>query len=359
MVSGGGADVEMSSGPPLDKEALKGHLDELAASIVRVDEYAAQAPSVNDCDDASAAGAALRAADAAAADAVHEELHRLLRKTQVTRRVLGGGGGNAPSSLAAEERAALRARMADLKEAVLRLSAHCALPSLDADTQLLVASHIDALDSSLASFHRTSSAVLLPLRRRDRPPGELPEEADADGRLPLSCLPWATVLSVVVDAFMDGSLIGLFCSLSSRAGLVLALATSVEMSFLGAVYANTVWRAARTPQLARATLILAPPATLVTAAAVGAAVGAAAAPVPALFVAFFSIGAVALLFLVTNELLIEAHEATKDDAAGDSCAGVWLFVGVFAVLQINLLMPLEEAGVLGMGSADQSYGDYR
>ena len=46
-------------------------------------------------------------------------------------------------------------------------------------------------------------------------------------------------------------------------------------------------------------------------AVIGAAIGDASKATPAVFTGFVAFGVVALLFLVTHELLIEAHEALK------------------------------------------------
>jgi hypothetical protein len=356
---------------------------------VRVDEHAALLPcgaaatAARGGDDteregtcAAASAAVLSATDAAAAAAVREQLQRLLAHTAHTRRVLGGGRGAAAAApLRADELAALRGRCADLKAAALQLSDHCALaaPSLDAPTHRRVAEHIDALDAQLRAVHAGAARVLQPLRGGAAAEGchaadaecSSDEEDDENAVFAHAAprgLPWGTVVPVLVDSLMDGFLIGLFCAVRRRAGVVLAAAAAVEMAFLGAVHASAVRRARGAPAAARVAAVVAPPLLLVGAAAAGAAAGAAAAAsAPGLLVALLAFGAVALLFLVTHELLIDAHETNKAEAeaaaarsfgggggaspsAAPSSAGAWLFVGVFLVLQLNRLLPLEGVG---------------
>lgn len=72
-------------------------------------------------------------------------------------------------------------------------------------------------------------------------------------------------------------------------------------------------------------------------ALVGAALGSVSKNVPAVFTGFVAFGTVALLFLVTHELLIEAHESTKDDDV------IWInmifFLGIYLVLILNRYLP--------------------
>lgn len=57
---------------------------------------------------------------------------------------------------------------------------------------------------------------------------------------------------------------------------------------------------------------------------------------PALFASFLAFGVVALLFLVTHELLIEAHESTKSELWW---VNIWLFAGMLLVLELNRVIP--------------------
>lgn len=51
-------------------------------------------------------------------------------------------------------------------------------------------------------------------------------------------LPYGLIVTVGVDGFVDGFLIGVTCVLSSHGGVILALATCIEMCFLGAPHVH-------------------------------------------------------------------------------------------------------------------------
>jgi ZIP family zinc transporter len=205
-----------------------------------------------------------------------------------------------------------------------------AAPSLDAATVLEVHEHMSGLDEMLQMFHKKTDDSFSRWRRRTT--GDV--EAAARTGAPL---PWSLIGPVTVDALVDGFLIGLSCALSAHAGLVLAGATCIEMAFLGAAFAATVSRCTGASLLSRLAAIALPPATLLLAAAAGGALGDVSSSHPALFVAFVAFGVVELLFLVTHELLIEAHEALNGGHVW--WINVWLFVGIFVVLMVNRALP--------------------
>jgi len=70
---------------------------------------------------------------------------------------------------------------------------------------------------------------------------------------------------------------------------------------------------------------------------VGGLCGEAARAHPVAFVAFLSFGVVALLYLVCNELLIDARENLKGQEQWWSA--MVLFLGVYSVLVLDLFLP--------------------
>jgi ZIP family zinc transporter len=120
-------------------------------------------------------------------------------------------------------------------------------------------------------------------------------------------IPWAVVFSIAIDAAVDGFLIGIAYIASVHVGYVMAFSTCIEMGFLGLTFSaqirnvtNNVWR--------HAMVVSSPPLVLIIGGLCGASVGTLLEANPAVFVACLSFAIVALLFLVTQELLIEAHE---------------------------------------------------
>jgi len=142
-------------------------------------------------------------------------------------------------------------------------------------------------------------------------------------------IPWGQYVAVLVDSFVDGFLIGLAYIANPRAGLVMAGATCIEMGFLGLTFAARSKQATtRLPKFLG--LVLSPPAMLCLGSFIGAELANSVTEYPAVFVGFIAFAIVALLFLVTQELLIEAFENT--DSEGLWYVNIWLFIGIFIVL---------------------------
>jgi hypothetical protein len=302
------------------KDHIKSHIDELTASIEQLDERASRL----------AAPGTLAHEEEALSEEIDEELHKLMYKLDHARRLLEGAESGTPQPLPEGEKAALRARVGGLKTAMMHLQEHMAAPSLDAATVLEVHEHMNDLDAMLHTFHKKSDDTFSRWRRRTTTDVEAAARTGAP-------LPWSLIGPVTIDALVDGFLIGLSCALSAHAGLVLAGATCIEMAFLGAAFAATVSRCTGASLPARMAAVALPPATLVLAAAVGGALGDVSSSHPALFVAFVAFGVVELLFLVTHELLIEAHEALNGGHVW--WINVWLFIGIFIVLLVNRALP--------------------
>ena len=109
---------------------------------------------------------------------------------------------------------------------------------------------------------------------------------------------------VGVDMFIDGLVLGLGFIVSPKAGLLLTIALTLEVLFLGLSLAAKLGEEkmsrAQTIGLTTAAILLLP---------VGALAASAVAQLsPAVLTGFFAFGLIALLYLVTGELLVEAHE---------------------------------------------------
>lgn len=117
--------------------------------------------------------------------------------------------------------------------------------------------------------------------------------------------PVATLTAVAIDVLVDGFLIGLGFAHGGHAGVLLTAALTVELAFLGLAVAEALRRS----HASRATVI-GTTFGIASLIAIGGIAGATllsnleGAPLTAAL----SFGAVALLFLVTEELLAEAHE---------------------------------------------------
>lgn len=113
------------------------------------------------------------------------------------------------------------------------------------------------------------------------------------------------LLAVVgIDIAIDGLVLGIGFAAGERTGVLLAIALSIEILFLGVTVANELNETAssklRVVAVTGALVLLLP-----IAAAISTPV---AAFPPSVVVGFLSFGLMALLYLVTEELLVEAHE---------------------------------------------------
>lgn len=146
-------------------------------------------------------------------------------------------------------------------------------------------------------------AVLLLLQRVEQR-GDAARAASGRAGLPAGLL-----AAVGADLLIDGVLVGLGATLGARQGLVLTIALTLEIGFLAlAVTAELAESAGSRPRAAAVSAAL---ALAVVAGAMIAVLTLAHAPAFVL-AAVLAGGIAALLFLVTEELITEAHESATD-----------------------------------------------
>lgn len=116
--------------------------------------------------------------------------------------------------------------------------------------------------------------------------------------------PAGLLLAIGIDVLIDGLVLGIGFAAGAKAGILLTIALTIEVLFLGLTVANELSETL-TSKLriigVTAALVLLLPAGALLAIPVG------TLPGPVL-TGFFAFGLIALLYLVTEELLIEAHE---------------------------------------------------
>jgi len=135
--------------------------------------------------------------------------------------------------------------------------------------------------------------------------------------------------AIGTDLLIDGLVLGLAFIAGAKAGLLLALALTLEVLFLGvtvtAELGETVKSRARVVLVTTGLGLLLPAGVLLS------------APIatfpPVTIAAFLSFGLMALLYLVTEELLVEAHE--KPDSP---LISAMFFVGFLALLVLEELV---------------------
>jgi ZIP family zinc transporter len=135
--------------------------------------------------------------------------------------------------------------------------------------------------------------------------------------------PIGMVTLIGVDILIDGLVLGLAFASGEREGLVLGIALSVEVLFLGLAVTTAFGEVASRWKAVGAT------AGVALLLPVGALLGAPAHALPAPVLAgLFAFGLIALLYLVTEELLVEAHEVK------DSPLSTALFFAGFLLLLV-------------------------
>ena len=115
------------------------------------------------------------------------------------------------------------------------------------------------------------------------------------------------VVMVAIDIFIDGLVLGIGFAAGAKQGFLLTVALTIEVLFLGLSLTGELSESIRQP--AKVLAIIAGMAVLLP---IGAAVGIPGSHLPNFWVAaFFSFGLFALLYLVTEELLVEAPAAAE------------------------------------------------
>ncbi len=138
--------------------------------------------------------------------------------------------------------------------------------------------------------------------------------------------PIAMLGAVAVDILIDGLVLGLAFVAGGKAGVLLTIALTLEVLFLGLTVTTelgeTIKSKARIIAITMGIALLLP---------IGAAIATPVATFPPVVIAgFLSFGLMALLYLVTEELLVEAHE--KPDTP---LISVMFFIGFLGLLLIE------------------------
>lgn len=141
--------------------------------------------------------------------------------------------------------------------------------------------------------------------------------------------PAGLLTAVGVDILIDGLVLGIGFAAGERAGLLLTIALTLEVIFLGLTVATELGEMIRSR--AKVVAII---AVLVLLLPAGTILAAPVSLLPGVVVTgFFSFGLIALLYLVTEELLVEAHE-TPDRP----WVTAMFFAGFLALLVIEEMM---------------------
>ncbi len=124
-------------------------------------------------------------------------------------------------------------------------------------------------------------------------------------RAAVAALPLGMLIPVTVDLLMDGVLVGLGSTLGLAQAVILTIALTIEVLFLGVSLTASLRQSGLTPGKALGVVSLVA-GTMAVGALGGALLLAGASP--SVMAAALAFGAAALLYLAVEELMIEAHE---------------------------------------------------
>jgi ZIP family zinc transporter len=137
------------------------------------------------------------------------------------------------------------------------------------------------------------------------------------------------LIGVAVDVFVDGLLVGASFAAGSKTGVLITLALTLELLFLGLAASATLRGMGRTTRYT-STILLVLAFIVLSGAAIG---GAFLTGVSgALLVGVLSFATAALLYLVTEELLAEAHNIPDT-----ALATTMFFLGFLGLLVIDII----------------------
>ena len=139
-------------------------------------------------------------------------------------------------------------------------------------------------------------------------------------------MPFGMIFAVGVDVFIDGLLIGVAFLASKQSGIVIALALTLEVFFLG-ISTTAAMTKRNIPKSTGITTMI----VLAVLIPIGALLGYSIASQlsNALHMDILAFGTAALLYLVTEELLVEAHEVPETRTAT-----LAFFIGFFIIILI-------------------------
>jgi zinc transporter ZupT len=262
------------------------------------------------------------------AEYIDENIHMLQYKLDHCRRLLEGSeshisDGMEKSRWVTEDRKEhIRTSLGGLKLTVEHLLEHINEQILDKNTVHEMRIHMDQMGKQINHFHDNIQTAVSKWTRK-----HMIETKEGDK------LPMGLVLPVTMDCFVDGFLIGISTSINFKAGIILGFANCLEMGFLGMAYASRLVKCTGSAAWARFLALYGPPLVMFLSAGLGGAVGDIFRSIPSVFIGMVAFGTVALVFLVCNELLIEAHEAQGEEERW--WISIQVFVGIYLVLMLS------------------------
>eukprot|EP00992_Anisonema_acinus_P014924 TRINITY_DN9523_c0_g1_i1.p1 TRINITY_DN9523_c0_g1~~TRINITY_DN9523_c0_g1_i1.p1 ORF type:complete len:305 (-),score=57.51 TRINITY_DN9523_c0_g1_i1:104-964(-) len=126
----------------------------------------------------------------------------------------------------------------------------------------------------------------------------------------LGGVPTGMLAAVGVDIFIDGALIGIAAAAGKSGGIIMAIALTIEILFLG-IATSASMSSRKVPAVTAIIITIGLPLCIFAGGVAGVSALSNVSQSSPLFTGIIAFGVAALLFLVTEELLLEAHEGPK------------------------------------------------
>lgn len=259
-------------------------------------------------------------------EAVDEEVHGIDFLLDSARRLCRGAD---PMDLRDVTR--LRYHIATLTEDVKQLASL----SADSDGMKVMDSGLSRIALIVRRIHSHAEHATfrrwghLPLASADGSEAALASKA----RTP-SSVPIGLVVAVVFDSAVDGMLIGLAGAVSGNASWLLGIATAIEMGFLGYSFAFMLANSQALTNRTWSCILLALPPLAMLCVSVTSFLTASPVQRTPLFGGLIAFALAAVLFLILQELIFEAHD--KETAEGWHVS-IFLYVGLMLSICMDVL----------------------
>jgi len=252
-------------------------------------------------------------------DSLDEMVHSMEFYVSSARRTCRGA-----EPIDARNAARLRVHVGELSERVERLTSSARRGELDVQ--------FNGVRKALLHIHNHTHRAVF---RRWSPRAACDAESVVSAQIEEpsdGAIPTVLVLAVVIDSVVDGMLIGLASAVALSSGWLMALATSIEMCFLGYSFSCSLVLEAK-PMMA-ACLGTIPPVMMLSASMIAASSIDRVENTP-VFVGFTAFALVALMFLVVQEMLLEARRKRGSELWHSS---IWLYFGFLLSLAVDAAM---------------------
>ena len=331
--------VEASSAAmalPNHRSHLEEHLEEMHASVVAMEGKAARLVGEEHMT---------QRVTEDIAEQIDEAIHSLQYKLDHCRRLLEGSeievvrDGDGPGGpgtfmtivrnnwVSDTRKLQIKGRLAGLRATAQHLIEHVKESKIDDETLVEMHEHMAHFDAQLSSFHEQIETAASKWRKSR--PTTMPETVEGD------TIPMNLVVPVVIDCFIDGFLIGIACAISEPAGVILGVANTFEMTFMGVAYSSRLTKCTGSSEDMRAVFIYVPPLIMFLASGFGGwlVTSGQFGEASAVFIGFVAFAVICLVGLVCGELLIEAREAQGGQEQW--WVNAFIFLGVYTVLIID------------------------